>query len=212
VQYGASLLLRVPTPNDVSTAVKSALSIATSLAGYPVSVHASTHAKSGVADLTLKIPRQHVQEAVRRLSALGTITGEQVDLKDLQSGLNATDRTIARLQRTLADLRAQTQTDTVKRQIASLTARIASLQRTSAQTRRTAHFATVSLHLSTPQAAPHKAHHGPLHRLVVALKWLGIGAVYVLVLGAPVLLVAWLSWIVVRTIRRRREDELLSRR
>ena len=210
-QYDASLSLRVPSPNDVSTAVKRALRIATALGGYPVSVHAATLAKSGSADLTLKIPRQHVQEAVTRLSALGTITGEQVDLQDLQAGLNATDRLVARLQGTLAQLRSQTQTDPVKRQIAALTARIASLQRNSADTRRTAHYATVSLHLATPEAVHHKPHHGPLHELVVALKWLGIGAVYVLVLGAPLLLVAWLTWIVVRTIRRRREDELLSR-
>lgn len=212
VRYGASLSVRVATPNDVSTAVKRALAIASSLGGYPTSVHASTHAKTGSADLTLKIPRRHVQEAVRRLSALGTITGEQLDLQDLQAGLNATDRQIARLQRTLANLRTQTQTDIVKRQIAALTARIASLQRSSAETRRTAHYATVSLHLATPSTAPHKAHHGPLHGLVVALRWIGIGAVYALALGAPVLLIAWLSWIVARTIRRRREDELLSRR
>lgn len=213
VRYGASLSLRVPTPNDVSSAVKRALAIASSLGGYPVSVRASTHPQSGSADLTLKIPRQHVQEAVQRLSALGTITGEQVDLQDLQAGLNATDREIARLQLTLANLRAQAQTDAVKRQIAALTTRIASLQRSSAGTRRSAHYATVSLHLATPRALPHhKPHHGPLYWLVVALKWLAIGAVYVLVLGAPVLLVAWVSWIVVRTIRRRREDELLSGR
>lgn len=212
VQYGASLSLRVATPNAVSAAVKRALSITTSLGGYPVSVHASTHAKSGTANLRLKVPRQHVQEAVSRLSALGTITGEQVDLQDLQAGLNATDREIARLQHQLTTLRAETQTPAVQRRIAALTARITALQRSSAATRRTAHYATVSLYLATPAPAHHKPHHGPLHGLAVAARWIGIGAVYALALGAPVVLVAWLAWIVVRTIRRRREDELLSRR
>jgi len=91
VQYDAALSLRVASPTAVSAAVKRALRIATSLGGFPISVHASTQAKSGTADLTLKIPRQHVQEAVARLSALGTITGEQVDLQDLQAGINATN-------------------------------------------------------------------------------------------------------------------------
>jgi hypothetical protein len=209
-QYEASLALRLPSAAGVSAAVTRAQRIVTSLGGYPVSINADSGAKRASADLTFKVPRLHVQEAIARLSALGTITGEHVNVQDLQAGLNATEREILRLQRQLADLRTQTQTDAVKHRIATITARIVSLQRGSADTRRTAHYATVSLHLATPQAVSHKAHHGPLHRLGVALKWLGIGAVYVLVLGAPVLLVAWISWIVVRTIRRRREDELLS--
>jgi hypothetical protein len=211
VNYDASLSLRVPTSNDVSTAVKRALRIASSLGGYPTSVHAETKAKSGTADLTLKIPRGHVQEAVTRLSALGTITAEQVDLQDLQAGINATNREIARLQRALAALRARPTTPATDRKIAALTARIASLQRGTADTRRTAHYATVDLHLATPPTTAHAAHHGPLHGLAVAARWIGIGAVYVLALGLPALLLVGLGWLVVRTIRRRRENELLSR-
>jgi hypothetical protein len=152
-----------------------------------------------------------VQEAVIRLSALGTITGEQVDLQDLQAGINATGREIARLQRRLAVLRAQPQTPATQRKIAALTARIASLQRGTADTRRSAHYATVSLHLATPATAKHTAHHGPLHGLAVAARWIGIGAVYALALGLPALLLVALGWLAVRTIRRRRENELLSR-
>ena len=211
VNYDAALSLRVATPNDVSAAVKSALRIASSLGGYPTSVHAQTKAKSGTADLMLKIPRQHVQEAVTRLSTLGTITGEQVDLQDLQAGINATNREIARLQRTLATLRVQPPTPVTQRKIAALTARIASLQRGTADTTRTAHYATVSLHVATPQAAVHKTHHGPLHGLAVVARWIGIGAVYVLALGVPALLLVALGWFAVRTIRRRRENALLSR-
>lgn len=205
-RYGAYLALRVPTPDGVSAAVKQAVHIATSLGGYASSVHASSQRKSASADLVLKVPRAHVQQAVTRLAQLGTITAEQVDVQDLSAGLNATDRTIARYQRTLAQLRAQPQTDLVKQKIAALTARIARLQRTSAATIRSAHFATVQLHLATPPAARHVTHHGPLHGLVVALRWIGIGLVYLLVLGTPLVVLALL----VRWIRRRREDALLS--
>src|SRR3954451_20831082 len=211
VNYDASLSLRVPTSNDVSAAVKRALRIASSLGGYPTSVHAQTKAKSGTADVTLKIPRQNVQEAVTRLSALGTITAEQVDLQDLQAGITTTIREIARLQRALAERRAQPATPANERKIAALTARIATLQRGTADTRRTAHYATVNLHLATPATAAHATHHGPLHGLGVALRWIGIGAIYVLALGLPALLLVALGWLVVRTIRRRRENELLSR-
>ena len=143
-----TLSLQVDTPKDVSDGVKSALRITASLGGYPTSVHASTHGSVGTASLVLKIPRTSVQAAVTRLSALGTIVSEHVDVTDAQAGLNATDRTIARLQRQLTALRAQQPPPTA--QIAQLEQRIAALQRTEAAARRRAHYATVSLQIATP--------------------------------------------------------------
>jgi hypothetical protein len=212
-RYGATLALRIPTPDGVSAGVQRALRIATALGGHPTSVHATSSGASAHAELVLRIPRRNVQRAVTRLSQLGTITGEQVDVQDLQAGLDATSRTIARLQAKLADLRAQTQTAGVMRQIAALTAQVAGLQRAQANTVRTASFATVRLTLATPPVKPtiHHNHRGPFHWLGRALLWLGIGAVYALVLGIPVALLALLIALVVRTVRRRREDALLSR-
>lgn len=210
-RYGAYLALRVPTPNGVSAGVKRALQITKSLGGYAGSVHASTTGTSGSADLTLRIPRTHIQEAIARLSTLGTITAEQVDVQDLQTGLNATGRTIARLQRRLAGLRAQPPSAQNDARIAALVRQIQGLQRAEAATIRTARYATVRLHLGTAAPKPAPAQHGPLHGLRVVFGWVGIGAVYALALGVPLLLVGWLVWIAARTIRRRREDALLSR-
>jgi uncharacterized protein DUF4349 len=210
--YGAYLALRLSSATAVSDGVKSALRITSSLGGYPASVHASSEAKVASADLVLKIPRAHVQEAITRLSALGTITGEQVDIQDKQAALNATDRKIARLQKQLSELRAQTPTTTTAKRIVALEAQIARLQRDEATTRRTAHYATVQLHLTSAKAVvPHKQGHGPLHGVVVALTWLGIGAVYALAIGTPLVVLALLVWLAARVIRRRREDALLSR-
>jgi hypothetical protein len=99
----------------------------------------------------------------------------------------------------------------VKRQIAAVTARIVTLQRARATTVATARFATVQLSLTTLVTNQHKQGHGPLHGLGVAFRWLGIGLVYGLALGGPAVLVLALIWFSVRTVRRRREDELLSR-
>jgi hypothetical protein len=198
---GTTLSLRT---RDISGGVRRAVGIVTSLGGYPASVHADLH----TADLTLKVPRSHVQQAMTRLSQLGTITGENLDVQDLTAGLNATDREIARLQKELAQLRAA---GAPASKIAALTARIQSLQRAQADTRRTAHYATIGLHLATPRAAHAQHGHGPLHGVVVALTWLGIGAVYTLAVGAPVVVLLVLVWLAVRLVRRRREDELLSR-
>lgn len=210
-RYGAYLALRVPTPDGVSTGVKRALRVAASLGGYPTSVHASSHGKEASADLTLKVPRSHVQTAITRLSSLGTITSEQVDVQDVQAGLNATDRTIARLQAQLAALRHAEQTAETKARIAALTTRVERLQRAEASAIRAARFATISLHLETPAKAVPASHgHGPLHGLAVAFRWIGIVAIYVLALGAPLVVLAALAWWTVRAVRRRRENELLA--
>ena len=211
--YGAYLALRIGTRTGVSDGVKRALAIASSLGGYPVSVHASSSTTGAQADLALKVPRTHIAQAIARLSALGTIVGEQVDVQDAQAGLNATDRLIARLQKQLAELRAQEQTDVVKQRIAALTSRIQILQRREAATLRATRYATVRLHLATkPVATPPKHHgHGPLHGLGVAFRWIGIGAVYAGALGGPLVVLIALVWFAARAIRRRRVDALLNR-
>ncbi len=208
--YDETLSLQLSTSTAVSDGVKRALRITGSLGGYPTSVHASSRGKEASASLVLKVPRAHVQEAVDRLSQLGTIVGEHVDVQDAQAGLNATARTIARLQRQLAALRAEQSPPASA--IAALEARIAALQRSEAAARRAAHYATVSLELSTPPVqAPAQHRHGRLHGVGVALTWLGVGAVYALAIGGPLVLLALLVWLASRLFRRRREDELLSR-
>ena len=199
------------TRDGVSNGVKRALRVATSLGGFSTSVHASTQGKEASADLTLRIPRAHVQEAITRLSALGTITGEQVDVQDLTTQLNAGDRTIARLQKQLATLRAEPESDAFARAIAAVTAHIVRLQRQQAAT-----DAPRTTPPSRCTSRPRPSHSprtttGPLHGLGVAFHWIWIGAVYVLALGAPLLLLVALAWFVARLVRRRRVDALLSR-
>jgi hypothetical protein len=152
---------------------------------------------------------------VQKLGALGTIVGANVSIQDLQAGIDTTARTIDRLQAQLAELRTQTQTEDVLAQIETLSNRIENLQRQRAATIRAAYFATVKLHMETPpKATPPPAEQGgsgPLHGLGVAFRWLGIGAVYALALGTPVVLLLVLLWFLARGVRRRREEALLSR-
>src|SRR5579871_1150833 len=140
---GETLSLQV---ESISSSVKAAVRVVTSLGGYAASVHAQTAGRNGTADLTLKVPRANLQQAVTELSALGTITGEHVDVGDRTAALNATDRLIARLQAQRAALRAQ---NAPAGQIAALTTRIEGLQRQEAAVRRAAHYATLQVHLGT---------------------------------------------------------------
>src|SRR3954471_13491353 len=186
-RYEATLSLRVEHARDVSDGVKRALRITTSLGGYSSSVRAETHGSRAVADLTLRIPRAQIQEAMAKLAQLGTITDENVSTVDQTAVLNNTDREIARLQKQLATLRAEPKSDDSDRRIAALVKRIETLQRGEATTRRNAHFATVHLPLETPLVTLVQKHgHGPLHGVGVALTWLGIGAVYALAIGVPI--------------------------
>ncbi len=211
-RFSTWLDLRVPTPAAVSTDARRAIAIANSLGGYLAYANVDAGGTTGSAEIRVRIPKVHVQEAVRRLSALGRVVGEHVQIQDLQAGVNATDRLIARLQREIAALRTQPQTTEVQRQIAALTGQIERLQRRQADTVRAARYATVELNFSTrPSQAAKPHHHGPLHGLGTAFRWIGIGAVYGLAIGAPVLVLAALIWLAARAIRRRREDSLLSR-
>jgi acetolactate synthase regulatory subunit len=210
-RYGADLALRVPNATHVSDGVKRALRIVRSLGGYATSVHATTKGRNAHAELILKVPRAHVQQAVAQLSALGTITGEQVDVQDLQTGLNTTGRTIARLQRQLKSLRAEPTSAANAARIAALVARVQKLQRAEAATIRDARFATVHLRMTTPAVRHASQSHGRLHGIVVALTWLGVGLAYALAIGVPLLVLGGLAWLGLRILTRRREDELLSR-
>jgi hypothetical protein len=207
-----SLQLRVKNTQAVSDATKEAVAIARSLGGYPASLNVDAAGRSGYAHIVLRVPKEDVQKAVTRLSALGTIVGENVSIKDLQVQVDTTARKLRRLEQRLAYWQSQPQTEEAQKQVASFTAAISKLKRGQAATVRAASFAKLSLELTTrPAPAPVHQGHGPLHGLGVAFRWLGIGAVYVLALSAPLLILAAIVWLTTRAVRRHREAELLSR-
>jgi hypothetical protein len=213
-RYSASLELRLRNAAAVSAASKRATAIVAALGGFPSLLNVDAGRAVGHASLAFRVPRAKVGTAVRRLSALGTILNENVRIQDLGAQVSAADRVLQRLRKQLAALRAEPYSTGNEQRIAALETRIAERQRARAATLRTASLATVTLRLVSP--APRKAivvHHtrGPLHDLGVALRWLGIGALYALVLGLPFVLVGVAVWLVARGLRRRREEALLSR-
>ncbi|HEX4521193.1 MAG TPA: DUF4349 domain-containing protein [Gaiellaceae bacterium] len=207
-----ALELRVPDSQAVSDGTKKAVAIAHALGGYPSSLNVQAATRTGYADLTLRIPKQNVQRAVTRLSALGTIVGENVAIKDITVQVDATARKIARLETRLTYWQEQPASDEAAGHVAALTSQIAKLKRGRASTIHAASYATVNLELTTrPAPAPAAATGpGPLHGLGVAFHWLWIGAVYALALGGPLLLLFGLAWLAARAVRRHRENQLLG--
>jgi hypothetical protein len=211
--YDATLSLRVRNAEALSDATKQAVRVATSLGGFASAVNVNVAGRDGDASIRLRVPVTKVQPALRRLSELGTITGESVAIRDVQPAVNAVDRRIARLQRELRALRAQEQTPQVAGRIASLTAQVERLQRSRQATVRQARLATIQLALTTrtPVAPPKPAEHGRLHGAVVALEWIGIAALYALIVAGPFVLLGLGLWLGVRAWRRHAERRLLER-
>jgi hypothetical protein len=213
-RYSATLELRLRNAAAVSAASKRATAIVGALGGFPSALNVDAGGAEGYASLVFRVPRAKVGTAVRRLSALGTILNENVRIQDLGAQVSAADRVLQRLRKQLAMVRAEPYSTENHQRIAGLEAQIGRRQRARASTLRAAALATVTLQLESP--APRKAvvvqhARSPLHNLGVALRWLGIGALYALALGLPFVLVGVAVWLVTRGVRRRREDALLSR-
>jgi hypothetical protein len=206
-----SLELRLPSTPAVSDASKRAVAITRSLGGYAKALNVDAEGRTGYASLVLRIPKHNLRRAVARLSALGTIIGENVRIQDLQAQVDAMSQKIARLETLLSYWQHQPASTGAANHVATLTGEIARLRRAHANTIHAASYATVALQMTTrPAPVPVHKGHGPLHDLGLAFRWVGIGAVYVLALSAPFVLLGVLVWLVVRAFRRHRENELLS--
>ena len=87
--YSASLRLAVGTVAELSRSTQTVLDTVRSLAGAVETVDYGTPSTgSGSALIALRVPVARAQEALARFSALGTITAQQVQIRDLQSGLD----------------------------------------------------------------------------------------------------------------------------
>ena len=82
-RYSAELTLSVKDVDALSDATQQALRITRDLGGYLVNVSYAT-SDTGVSSLTLKVPTANVQQAIVRLTGLGTIVSQQVQIDDLQ--------------------------------------------------------------------------------------------------------------------------------
>jgi hypothetical protein len=219
--YSVDLRLRV---KELSPATKQAIRLTRGWGGYVVTVDYGSGQKSGSAYLLLRVPIGKVQNAVARLGTLGTIVGDHVSVQDVQGQLDQRYLDIENVKAKIARLRAEiidpslttAQRAGLQAVLAQRAAQLAKLQQQQqAQISRTS-FATVALALQTKHAAavvPKKqgrigqALHNIGHVLVTELEIL----LYVVLIGAPFIVLALLLWGGFRTWRRRSEEQLLAR-
>ena len=105
-RYSAQLTLAVKDVDGLSDATQKALQITRDLGGYVVSVSYAT-SDTGVSSLTLKVPTANVQDALVRLTGLGKIVSQQVQIDDLQGQVDELTKRETALRGQIARLSAR---------------------------------------------------------------------------------------------------------
>jgi hypothetical protein len=181
-------------------------------------------AGSGSALIALRVPVARAQEALARFSALGTITAQQVQIRDLQSGLDQESNRARALRRRIALLRARllsptlTAEDraTLEGRLADSQAALASVLRGVHATQQRAAFARFSLELDTGRgtAVSPPAHPGAFERTaddaLGVVSVVGRGALFATIVAGPFVLIAGGAWWLARRLRRRAARRLLE--
>jgi hypothetical protein len=219
-RYSATLTLSVDDTDALSEATQRALAIARDLGGFVVSVRYAT-GDEGAAAVTLRVPSGRAADAVTRLSALGTIVAQNVQIDDLQESLDGLDRALQRLRAQLAAVKAQLAGTLTEAERARLEERrvqlktqldeyLANRSATAAEAR----LATFQLELRTEnsEAAPVPGSRldRALDKALVVLTWEAVVALAFAVAVAPLALLGAALWFARRAQRRRDEDRLLA--
>jgi Domain of unknown function (DUF4349) len=223
--YAASLRLAVGTVAELSRSTQSVLDTVRSLGGAVESVDYGTpSAGSGSALIDLRIPVGRSQEALRRFSALGTITSQQVQIRDLQSGLDQETNRARALRRRIALLQAKLLSPTLtpearvtlEGRLADSQAGLASVLRGVRATQLRAAFARFSLTLVTGSgtAVVPVPKTGAFQRTaddaLGVISVAGRGALFAAIVGGPFLLIGGGAWWLARRLRRRAARRLLE--
>jgi hypothetical protein len=223
--YQADLRVRVKDLDTLSDKTARAMQITQQLGGFVASVsQSSTAGQPGESDLVLRIPVARVTDAMVQLAALGTVVEQHVSIVDLQrvvekqrQQIRALQLQIARINAALqqpglsADerLRLQFLLDDARRNLANATGR-------NKATLREAALSRIALSLTTEKPiVPAKKHHSGFFGRAVSSAFdflAGAGAVTVaaLIILSPLLVLAVLIWLGVRTFRRRETQRLLG--
>jgi cell division protein FtsB len=220
-RYVANLTLAVEDTDALSEATQRALSIARDLGGYVVSVQYATGA-DGAASVTLRVPSARAGDAVTRLSGLGTIVAQNVQIQDLQESLDGLDRELKRLRARIAALTVQLDRATgaadrarLLEQRAQAQAQLRELRASRAATAGEARNATIQLELRTEEGGVTPAPGGSrldraLDRALDVLAWEAVVGLALAVAAAPLVLVGAAVWATRRARRRRDDDRLLA--
>jgi hypothetical protein len=216
------ITLRVKDADQLAESSQEAMKITRELGGVVGSSNVATEGTHGRAELSLKIPTERVDDALFRLSELGTVTGQRVATVDLQAPL---DRALARVEHLRSGIRiaearlasgilsSQEELQTRIR-LEHLKSELGAVTRTRTALAREASMAELTLTLGTPTGAVPATSEGGVtgaaHKAIDILRGAGSVAVFLLVVLSPLLVLLLLVWLALRARGRRIERELLD--
>jgi hypothetical protein len=218
-----SMAVRLPGADELSEAAGEAIAITRGLGGWVAASDIDTKGNEGAAKLALRVPVGRVEDAVVRLGALGTVTGQRVATVDLQAGI---DRRVDRIEQVnrairVQELRLESGTLTpaqeleTRLRIERLRNEAADLRRANLADRREAATSelALTLHTRAAAAAQEEDENGVAGAAGDALRFLaaaGVIALFLAIVLSPVALVALFLWLALRTRSRRVEARLLD--
>ena len=223
--YAASLRLAVGSVAELSRSTQTVLDTVRALGGAIESVDYGTpSAGSGSAAIALRVPVGRSQDALRQFSALGTITSQQVQIRDLQSGLDQETNRARALRRRIALLQAKLLSPaltpearaTLEGRLADSQAALESVLRGVHATQQRAAFARFSLELVTGSGtavAPPPSQSGfgrTADDALGVISVAGRAALFAVIVGGPFLLLIGAAWWFARRLRRRAARRLLE--
>jgi hypothetical protein len=218
--YDAELTLKV---GDLSASTKRALRLTRGFHGYVRSVEYGSGAERGSAYIVVRVPVGSVQRAIVEYSAIGRILDQHVSIQDVQPQVDrrflqmqAQRDAIAKLQAKLeSPALSPAERTALENRLVAARRQLVALQQAQAALSRQTSYATVSLDLRSGAksvAVPGRPGRigRALHRSGEILADEAKVLVYVLIVGAPLFVLAVLGFAGVRARRRRSEARLLA--
>jgi Domain of unknown function (DUF4349) len=222
--YQAWMRLRVKDVDELTRRTNEAMQVVRSYGGYVASVEQSTPSgQPGEADLVLRVPVAHVQDALVRLAALGTVVDRHLSIVDLEQTLRQQRQRILGLRlfiaRATEQLKGALPADVRLRlelQLQQARADLSQATRANTATLRQAALSRVSLTLTTQQAVVPVKKGGAgrfgraAHNAGSFLAGAGAMILFLLIVLSPVIVLLVASLVALRAYRRREERRLLA--
>jgi Domain of unknown function (DUF4349) len=222
--YSASIKLHVADHGELSEAVQSAIRTTRQLGGYVTYVDYGTSGKKdGRAKLAVRVPVGRVQTAVARFSELGTILEQQTEIVDLQGRIDRITLDIQRRRDRIAKLEAElkdpnltdAERDRLEARLVAAKRGLANATSNRAGVLRQSRFAKLDLTFTTEEREEPAPPPSELRRTLddaagILAAELGV-LLYVLIAGAPFIVLAILAWLGLRAGRRGAAQRVLER-
>jgi hypothetical protein len=211
-QYDVSMNLRV---RDLSRATQTAVRKTRGLGGYVAAANYATGGNTGDSSLDLRVPIQHVQQAIASFTDLGTILSQHISVVDLQARVDSISARLAAERKVIAELEAKTTrtpAEQARLDVARRSAKRLSTNRAGVVSQ--SRYAKISLRLTTRKTAAKHVAPGRFSRFWGdAGDILGkeaIAVLYALVVAGPFAILAALTLVGERARRRRADHRLLE--